>query len=487
MQEVMLEFTTKIEQQMQAAMFWADNETEELLYGGGKGGGKSFLGCSLIFGDALTYPETHYFIARKELNDLRKFTTPTIHEVFQKWGLKLEDFAKYNGQDNYFELYNKSRVYLIACNHVPSDPLFERFGSMQMTRGMIEEGGEVAEAAKANLKLTIGRWKNEQYKLKGKLLITANPKKGWMKRDFIDPFRQGTLPKNRKYVQALAIHNVYLPEDYVRSLSEERDPVRRQRLFLGSWDYDDSSDAIVSHDALIDSFTNFITNTNEKYLVVDVARFGRDYTTFNYWHGLDLIKVEKKHKQSTEETKEQLRNILMIEQIPRSQVLVDEDGIGGAVVDGLPGVRGFVANSSPLPTRTEIRKKEGQLDKNEFIPKANFTNLKSQCGFKLAEMMNEHNVVFSVQGEKIREEIIEDLSALLKYKDPDSDGKLQLKPKDLVKEELGRSPDIGDAIIMRMWFELQKDAVLVDPNNEKIMSKQREMLVNRSRERRSTR
>jgi hypothetical protein len=33
---------------------------------------------SLIFGDALIYPETHYFIARQELIDLRKFTIPTI-------------------------------------------------------------------------------------------------------------------------------------------------------------------------------------------------------------------------------------------------------------------------------------------------------------------------------------------------------------------------------------------------------------------------
>lgn len=64
---------------------------------GAKAGGKSFLGASLIFGDALIYPETQYYIARQELIDLRKFTIPTIYEVFQKWGIKPDDYMSFNG------------------------------------------------------------------------------------------------------------------------------------------------------------------------------------------------------------------------------------------------------------------------------------------------------------------------------------------------------------------------------------------------------
>ena len=145
-----IQLKTKNPKQIKAAEYWLDNETEELLYGGAKGGGKSFLGCSLIFGDALIYPETHYFVARGELIDLRKFTIPSIEEVFQKWKLNIGEYASFNGQDNCYTLYNKSKVFLIACKVIPSDPMFERFGSMQMTRGWIEEAGEVVEAAKAN-------------------------------------------------------------------------------------------------------------------------------------------------------------------------------------------------------------------------------------------------------------------------------------------------------------------------------------------------
>lgn len=459
-----IQFKTKNPKQLQAAQYWIDNETDELLYGGAKGGGKSYLGAALIFGDALIYPETQYFIARQELIDLRKFTVPTINEVFKNWHIDIEAYAKFDGNLNAFSLYNGSKVFLISCRENPSDPLFERFGSMQMTRGWIEEGGEVAEAAKANLWLSIGRWKNEQYKLKSKLLITANPKKGWMKREFVEPARQNSLPSNKKYIQAFATDNAYLPKEYVRKLGEEKDTVRKQRLFEGNWDYDEDQNALVSFDALTDAFSNTITKDGEKYLIVDVARKGKDSTTFSFWDGLECYRIEKYQKQSTAKTEQQVKDFGAAERIPYSNIMIDEDGIGGGVVDHLFGVRGFTANSTPIPTANEIRLRQAKLD-NFLIPKRKPVNLKTQCGYKLAELINEHKASFKVP--EYREVIIEELSAILREKDIYSEGKLQLRPKVDVKEDLGRSPDVGDTLLMRAWFELSKIAVQGDPVEEK--------------------
>jgi len=108
--------------QKQAAMAWVDNNTTDILYGGGKGGGKTYLGVSLIFGDALLYPGTHYFIARKELNDLRRFTIPSIYEVFNDLGLDPNLYLQWHGQDNFFELPNGSKVFLLAAKYLPGDP-----------------------------------------------------------------------------------------------------------------------------------------------------------------------------------------------------------------------------------------------------------------------------------------------------------------------------------------------------------------------------
>lgn len=467
-------FKTKNNKQLQAAEYWVDNETEELLYGGAKGGGKSYLGASLIFGDALIYPDTHYFIARKELIDLRKFTIPTIHEVFKNWGIKFEDYAKFNGQDNVFDLYNGSKVFLISCSEIPSDPLFERFGSMQMTRGWEEEAGEISEVAHRNLSLSVGRWKNDVYKLKRKLLLTANPKKGWMKRDFIDLLKQDILPKHRKYIQAFATDNVYLPADYINALKNEKDLVRRQRLWEGDWDYDETKDSLITFDSLTDAFSNTIIKDGQKYLIVDVARQGRDATVFNFWDGLENYKIEVFNKQSTLTTEQQIKDFASAERIPYSNIMIDEDGIGGGVVDHLFGVKGFVANSTPLPTASQIRGRLSKID-NPLIPKTNFTNLKSQCAFKLAELINEHKIAFKVP--EYRDKIIEELTSLLRQKNVDSDGKLQIKPKEDIKEELGRSPDIGDTFIYRAWFELKKDASNENPEIGKIFEQQKDLFM----------
>lgn len=469
-----LEFRTKNEKQLQAVEYWIDDTTEEILYGGGKGGGKSFLGASLIFGDALIYPETHYFIARKELIDLRKFTIPTVHEVFKNWGLKIEDYTSFNGQDNVFNLKNGSKVYLIACNEVPSDPLFERFGSMQMTRGWMEEAGEIAEPAKANLWLSIGRWKNSEYNLKKKLLITCNPKKGWMKREFVDLWKADLLPYNRKFVPALATDNPYLPQDYIETLRSEKDKVRKQRLFLGDWEYDEDQDSLITYDALCDTFTNTITKDGGKYLVIDVARLGRDATVFSFWDGLELYRIERFEKQDTQVTIQKAKDFATTERIPYSHIIIDEDGIGGAVVDGMLGVKGFIANSSPLPSASEIRQRNSKVD-SFFVPKRNFSNLKSQCAFKLAELINEHKIAFKVID--YRDIIIEELTALLRQKDIDSDGKLQIRPKEDVKEDIGRSPDVGDTLIYRMYFELSKLATNETPERQTAIQRQKNHFV----------
>jgi len=462
-----LEFKTKNQRQLEAVEAWIDSTTDEILYGGGKGGGKSYLGASLIFGDALIYPETHYFIARAELTDLRKFTIPTIHEVFKNWGLKIDDYMSFNGQDNCYTLKNGSKVYLLACKEIPSDPLYERFGSMQMTRGWIEEGGEIAEAAKSNLWLSIGRWKNAEYGLKKKLLITANPKKGWMKRDFIDLWKIDLLPKGRKFIQALVTDNPYLPEDYVETLRNEKDTVRRQRLFEGNWDYDEDQDSLITFDALTDAFSNPVVKDGEKYLIIDVARLGQDSTVFAFWDSLELYKIEQFHKQDTQTTIQKAKDMARAENIPYSHIIIDEDGIGGAVVDGMFGVKGFIANSTPLPTASEVRARDRKIE-SFLIPKRNFANLKTQCAFKLAELINEHKIVFNVP--KYRDIIIEELTALLRQKDIDSEGKLRIRPKEDAKLELARSPDIGDTIIYRAWFELQKDFVDDSPERQQARS-----------------
>ena len=52
--------------------------------------------------------------------------------------------------------------------------------------------------------------------------------------------------------------------------------------------------------------------------------------------------------------------------------------------------------------------------------------------------------------------IIEELEQV-RTKDADKDNKLQILPKDVIKDIIGRSPDYADALAMRMFYEIDSN------------------------------
>lgn len=397
--------------------------------------GKSFLGCNLIFGDALMYPETHYFIAREALNDIRKFTIPSIHEVFNSWGLDPK-YYKFNGQDNMFTMYNGSVVYLLEARYLPSDPQFMRFGSMQMTRGWIEEGGQVDEEAKNNLAASIGRWNNDKYGLHRKLLITCNPSKNFLYKNY-KKFREGALEPHIKFLQALPTDNKMLNSGYLEHLNLTLSASEKERLLHGNWEYDDDPSALCDYEKLIELFTNKFDSLSQgqKYITADIARFGSDKIVIGLWHGFKVT-VKTFTKQSITETAAYIEKLRTENNIPLSNVIVDEDGVGGGAKDIIK-CKGFVNNSKAL---------DGE----------NYENLQAQCAFKLADRINVNGIYFECDDLKIQADTIEELEQL-KRKNIDNDGKQGIVGKDHVKSIIGRSPDYRDMLLMREWFELKSN------------------------------
>ena len=422
------------EKQKEAARYWIDNSTSEIIYGGSKGSGKSYLGCKLLFADALIYPETHYFIARKALNDLRKFTIPSVHEVFSDWGLD-GSYYKFNGQDNLFTLYNGSKVFLLEASYQPSDPLYYRFGSMQMTRGWIEEAGQFEEEAKNNLAASIGRWKNEKYGLSGKLLQTCNPAKNFLYKDY-KASKEGTLPEWKKFIQALPTDNKKLDAGYLENLNRTLSKNEKERLLFGNWEYDDDPSALCQYEKILEIFTNrFDSLKGEKFITADIARFGSDKIVIGLWEGYCVIPYTME-KKGIDETARFIENLRVEHSIPLSNVVVDEDGVGGGVKDIIK-CKGFVNNSRALDEE-------------------NYENLQAQCSFKLAERINRNGIFIITEDLKLKEQTVEELEQL-KQKDIDSDGKKGIVGKDKVKAIIGRSPDYRDMLLMREFFNLGKN------------------------------
>ncbi len=441
-----LKFQTSSIKQKQAAAAWIDPNVTEVVYGGAKGGGKSYLGTCLIFGDALIYPGTRYFIARKKLNDLRKHTIPTIEKVFKDWGISVEKYAPFNGQDNLFECYNGSIVLLIEAKWMPGDPMYERFGSMLMTRGWIEEAAEFEESAKKNLAISIGRWENDKYNLKRKLLITCNPKKNFLYKNYYLPWKNGTLESSKVFIRAFANENTKNEEGYVDQLKETLSGRDRERLLEGNWEYADDENNLIEYEKIIDCFTNSHIEGGAKKITADIARLGGDRIVICEWDGW-RVKVKPYMKQKLTQTATLIESARARIGCGKSDVLIDADGLGVGLEDFV-GYKGFVNNARPLADPKK------PVDANGKAVVENFDMLKSQCYYRLAHRINQGGLYIQCDDDETRQLIIDELEQV-KQKELDSDMKKGVIPKDKVKEVLGRSPDFADAIMMREWFDLK--------------------------------
>lgn len=419
--------------QENAIYYLKDKVTEELLYGGAAGGGKSALGCLWLIECCQIYPGSRWVMGRSKLKTLKETTLVTFFELVSSLGIH-EDFHYNDNKGLITYKPNGSIILLKDLFLYPSDPNFDGLGSLEITGAFIDECNQIVYKAWQVLKSRI-RYKLKEFNLIPKMLGSCNPAKNYVYTNFYKPFKDKTLANYRRFIQALPTDNPHLHPTYLQSLLR-LDKNSKERLYYGNWEYDDDPTALMGIDAINNIFTNTFVRTGKKYIVADIARFGDDSTIIGVWDGLRMVKVVELKKKPTTWVATEIRNLQELYSIPLSSVIVDEDGVGGGVVDQL-GCKGFVNNSTPLYSE-------------------NFENLKTQCSYKLAEMVNASLVYADIKDLELTAKLIEELEQV-KQRDMDKDGKKKIVPKDKVKEILGRSPDVCDMFMMRMFFEIKKE------------------------------
>lgn len=352
-----------------------------------------------------------------------------------------------NGKYNYIEFKNGSRIDLLDLAFRPSDPLYERLGSLEYTDGWIEEAGEVHFMAVDILRSRVGRHLNQELDIAPKSLYTFNPNKGWVYRIY-KQWQAGLLPDDCVFIHALFSDNPWTADVYGKQLLRIQDKSMRERLMKGSFEYDNDPACLIDSDAIVDLWTNTVDDSNERYMIMDIARHGVDKTVIFLFKGMRLYGVYIYQKQGTDITAEKAKIIAEEQRIPYSHIMGDEDGIGGGVIDQMKGIRGFIGNSTAR-------------DNPETKEKENFGNHRSQCYYKLAEVVNNHEMaidleIFHSEVNGITEEVFKDMLCEelenVKSKNADKDTARRVTSKDEIKEDIARSPDFSDTAMMRMSF-----------------------------------
>ncbi len=179
------------------------------------------------------------------------------------------------------------------------------------------------------------------------------------------------------------------------------------------------------------------------YITCDAARKWKDKAIIYLWNGWFLEEKTEYAKCLNTDIENEIKRLQILHWFPMSRVVVDEDWVWGGIVDHL-WCKWFINNSSAISP--------ANANKVSY-KKKNYTNLKTQCYFLLADKVNEWGI--SIAPDDMKNDLIQELDVVIEI-NLDKDAKKRICDKEYIKEKIGRSPDYADALMMRMYFELKK-------------------------------
>jgi len=232
-----------------------------------------------------------------------------------------------------------------------------------------------------------------------------------------------------------AVKEGILSEDEIIQAQKDLPSKIFKQLYLA--EEQESDDQLIDFGSMQALFTNDHAEPGEKYITADIALHGSDNFVVIVWDGWRIIEFNTIEKCEAPDVEKFLKDKAHKFKVKRSNITYDADGLGSFL-------RGYLAGAVPFNNGAKPIKKEGQ--------EINYKNLKSQCGYEFAKMVNNGSIKIDCFIDKTK--LYKELECLKSYK-LDDDGKIQLLPKSKIKEVIGHSPDILDALIMRIIFEIQ--------------------------------
>ena len=434
-----------------------DNWVSFLWYWWAAWWGKTILAAMWISMMCKKYPKVKYWVFRRYITDVLDTTFASfIKALLILW---LKEATNINQLKEFPDKYdfcvrnwwkeitfsNWSEILMRWLQDKPTDVHFTKIWGLELTGAFIDEANECPEQWVAVLKKRVWRHMNKEFNIPRKVLCTFNPDKWWVYRTFYTPFKNWTELEWTMFIPALPTDNPYLTEEYLNELKNEKNEVIKQRLYYGNFDYDDTPWRLFDYGKIIDSFKPKHPFNKRKYITCDAARKWKDKCVIFVWEWYNIIDYTIFDKCLTTEIEEEIKYYQNKYWIANQRTIIDDDWVWWWPVDWLWCIW-FVNNSSP---------KSPYWAKHNTYLKRNYANLKTQCYFLLALILNDNRMYFDVD-DTIKDKLIEELDIVVQV-DIDKDSKIKIISKEDIKNKLWRSPDYADAVMLRMFFELIYD------------------------------
>jgi hypothetical protein len=429
----MLQISTK---QNQIAQTIKAKQKKIIVLAGALGTSKTFGGALILISLAKQYPGSVIGVGRKNTTEMKRGTMMSFDEAAKK--MNVTDYRE-NKLEMKWTFANNSKILFFEIDR-SHDRDFSKIKSMNLTCAMIDEADAVQ---KEGFLATYGRvGRANENNAPDFMLIACNPNEAWIKEDYYDKYKAGTLPDNVEFIE-FEITDSFLPKDYYLKFDDAPSNWKKRYLY-NDWDYADDDNSIFKYKDLDRNHTTVLQD-GTMYAALDVARFGQDRSVAALWQGNQLIDIkifkEKEDKISNTALASLFRDYCLNNQVGYENACVDAVGNGSGVVDWLHEhgfyVKEFIAGS----------KADG-----------NYNNKRSEATHRMAQAFE--------KGEAKLLDSCPYLGVLKKELTMQNyqvvDKQLIIESKDKLKQRLGMSPDVADAVIMAYSLQIQTGNITID-------------------------
>ena len=413
-------------------------EDNDILYGGAKGGGKSYWLCHTALmlclwiiehceiKDVPAYPYPVGFLGRKIAKDFKSTTLATWKKFIP---------AKcYSIKGDPAVIVIQDRVQ-IDTGGLDSTDAVNKFNSAEYMFYGIDQAEETGIDDISVLRGSLrGQINGKHIPYKG--LLTANPGQCWIKNDFI------TAKLDRHYyIPALPDDNPYLPDGYTDTLTKafKHRPELLAAYLKGSWDvFTDANQVIRGGDLESAEALHHTQSHIRRFIACDPARFGNDETVMFLFENDVIIGQKIFGKISSDRLNNELHSWAVKEDV--DAVVIEENGLGGPICDWANSLSGnsydVIACNVSAKARNESR----------------FINRRAEMWWLVSEGFSSGD--FQLHNKCMSGEDYQRLkSQLCAPRYEFSGAKIKLEAKEKTKDRIGSSPDRGDCAVIG-WSHL---------------------------------
>lgn len=403
-----------------------NDKNAEVLYGGAKGGGKSFFLCLWVIAyaekliDLFQLPMTNNpllvgFMGRKQSTDFTHTTLETWKRIIAP------DMYTIMEKDKEIIIRDRVKIWYGGLDRRES---LNKFNSAELAFFAIDQAEETdrtdVDVLSASLRLQINGIKPSY-----KSLYTANPKECWLKSDFVYGKR-----KDAVYIPALPSDNPHLPIDYVDTLKKAfaYDEGLLKAYLEGDWEVASSDKVMIPSSTIEKMHNKKIYPISTKRIIACDPASGGDEAVIYVFENTRIIDSRFLFHDDTMRLAGEI--MILSHAYGVRDIVLDAIGIGEGIADRLKEM-GLIVNP--------IYSAESASNKTRFL------NKRVEMWWIVREMFMNGEIEYPEDSD-LREQL-----SSLTYEIVDSNGKIKLENKANVRSRIGRSPDRADAFIYGIY------------------------------------